>query len=117
MSGSKDTPASPFTPAERHQILRYFFSYNLNSDFGTITILYSQSVAALQILTKENTWKWVKHIDNAIVRLKNILFYIFVSKSDFQVVNAGDAMEFLSGGFYPATIHRFVMPYISSNPK
>jgi isopenicillin N synthase-like dioxygenase len=93
------------------------FFLHLNPDFGTITILYSQSVAALQILTKENTWKWVKHIDNAIVRFENLLVYVFVSKSDFQVVNAGDAMEFLSGGFYPATIHRFVMPYISSNPK
>ncbi|EKM77199.1 hypothetical protein AGABI1DRAFT_77616 [Agaricus bisporus var. burnettii JB137-S8] len=63
-----------------------------HTDFGTITILYSQPVAALQILAKDNTWKWVKHIDNAIV------------------VNAGDAMEFLSGGFYPATIHRVVQP-------
>ena len=26
------------------------------------------------------------------------------------VVNAGDAMEFLSGGFYKATIHRVVQP-------
>ena len=36
-------------------------------DFGTITILYSQPVAALQILTKEGAWKWVKHIKNALV--------------------------------------------------
>lgn len=27
-----------------------------------------------------------------------------------QVINAGDAMEFLSGGFYKATIHRVVQP-------
>jgi hypothetical protein len=29
--------------------------------------LYSQPVAALQILTKEGTWKWVKHVENALV--------------------------------------------------
>lgn len=36
-------------------------------DFGTLTILYSQPVAALQILTPAGTWKWVRHIDNALV--------------------------------------------------
>ncbi|KAF9045063.1 Clavaminate synthase-like protein [Panaeolus papilionaceus] len=63
-----------------------------HTDFGTITILYSQPVAALQILTPEGNWKWVKHIDNALV------------------INAGDAMEFLSGGYYRGTIHRVVQP-------
>ncbi|KAF8177668.1 Clavaminate synthase-like protein [Pholiota molesta] len=63
-----------------------------HTDFGTITILYSQPVAALQILTKAGTWKWVKHIENALV------------------INAGDALEFLSGGFYRATIHRVIQP-------
>lgn len=29
---------------------------------------------------------------------------------DFQVVNSGDSMEFLSGGFYKPTIHRVVQP-------
>ncbi|KJA23967.1 hypothetical protein HYPSUDRAFT_66061 [Hypholoma sublateritium FD-334 SS-4] len=63
-----------------------------HTDFGTITILYSQPVAALQILAKDGSWKWVKHIENALV------------------INAGDALEFLSGGFYRATIHRVVQP-------
>ncbi|KIM41223.1 hypothetical protein M413DRAFT_27616 [Hebeloma cylindrosporum] len=63
-----------------------------HTDFGSITILYSQPVAALQILTKEGAWKWVKHVENALV------------------INAGDALEFLSGGFYRATIHRVVQP-------
>lgn len=63
-----------------------------HTDFGTLTILYSQPVAALQILTPAGTWKWVRHIDNALV------------------INAGDALEFLSGGFYRATIHRVVQP-------
>ncbi|KJA19089.1 hypothetical protein HYPSUDRAFT_89571 [Hypholoma sublateritium FD-334 SS-4] len=63
-----------------------------HTDIGTLTILYSQPVAALQILAKDGSWKWVKHIENALV------------------INAGDALEFLSGGFYRATIHRVVQP-------
>ena len=63
-----------------------------HTDFGTITILYSQPVTALQILSPDGVWRWVKHIPGALV------------------VNAGDAMEFLSGGFYKATIHRVVQP-------
>ncbi|KAF8186383.1 Clavaminate synthase-like protein [Pholiota molesta] len=63
-----------------------------HTDYGTITILYSQPVAALQILAKDGSWKWVKHIENALV------------------INTGDALEFLSGGFYRATIHRVIQP-------
>ncbi|KAK7042577.1 Clavaminate synthase-like protein [Favolaschia claudopus] len=63
-----------------------------HTDFGTITILYSQPVAALQILAQDGKWKWIKHIENALV------------------INAGDALEFLSGGYYKATIHRVVQP-------
>ncbi|KAJ7766299.1 Clavaminate synthase-like protein [Mycena maculata] len=63
-----------------------------HTDFGTITVLYSQSVAALQILGRDGTWKWIKHMENALV------------------INAGDALEFLSGGYYKATIHRVVQP-------
>ncbi|PFH47634.1 hypothetical protein AMATHDRAFT_77105 [Amanita thiersii Skay4041] len=61
-------------------------------DFGTLTLLWSQPVSALQILGPDGVWKWVKHLDNALV------------------VNAGEAMEMLSGGFYKGTIHRVVQP-------
>ncbi|CCM03603.1 uncharacterized protein FIBRA_05741 [Fibroporia radiculosa] len=63
-----------------------------HTDFGTVTILWSQPVAALQILSPDGRWRWIRHIDNALV------------------VTSGDAMEFLSGGFYKATIHRVVQP-------
>ncbi|KAJ7620254.1 hypothetical protein FB45DRAFT_929810 [Roridomyces roridus] len=63
-----------------------------HTDFGTITVLYSQPVAALQILGKDGKWKWIKHLENALV------------------INAGDSMEFLSGGYYKPTIHRVVQP-------
>ncbi|TBU25810.1 Clavaminate synthase-like protein [Dichomitus squalens] len=63
-----------------------------HTDQGTVTILYSQPVSALQILSPDGKWRWVKHMDNALV------------------VNVGDAMEMLSGGFYKGTIHRVVQP-------
>ncbi|KZT29995.1 Clavaminate synthase-like protein [Neolentinus lepideus HHB14362 ss-1] len=63
-----------------------------HTDFGSVTVLWSQPVAALQILSPQNKWQWVKHIENALV------------------INIGDALEFLSGGFYKATIHRVVQP-------
>ncbi|KAI0089597.1 Clavaminate synthase-like protein [Irpex rosettiformis] len=63
-----------------------------HTDIGSITILWSQPVSALQILSPDGQWRWIRHIDNALV------------------VNAGDCMEFLSGGFYKATIHRVFQP-------
>ncbi|KAI0089600.1 Clavaminate synthase-like protein [Irpex rosettiformis] len=63
-----------------------------HTDIGSITILWSQPVSALQILSPDGQWKWLRHVDNALV------------------VNAGDCMEFLSGGFYKATIHRVIQP-------
>ncbi|KAF8064889.1 hypothetical protein FPV67DRAFT_159192 [Lyophyllum atratum] len=63
-----------------------------HTDFGSITILWSQPVGGLQILSLDGKWRWVRHIENALV------------------VNAGDALEFLCGGFYPSTRHRVVQP-------
>ncbi|TFK45773.1 Clavaminate synthase-like protein [Heliocybe sulcata] len=63
-----------------------------HTDVGSVTILWSQPVAALQVRSPEGRWKWVRHIDNALV------------------INIGDALEFLSGGLYKATIHRVVQP-------
>ncbi|KNZ71685.1 UPF0676 protein [Termitomyces sp. J132] len=60
-----------------------------HTDIGTVTILYSQPVSGLQILTRSGAWKWVKHV---------------------EVINVGDSLEFLSGGFYKATIHRVRQP-------
>ena len=41
--------------------------------------------------------------------LSNIICDV-LTRTTLQVINAGDAMEFLSGGFYRATIHRVVQP-------
>ncbi|KAG6884205.1 hypothetical protein C0992_006765 [Termitomyces sp. T32_za158] len=63
-----------------------------HTDFGSLSLLWSQPVSALQILDPQGNWKWVKHIDNALV------------------VNAGDALEFMTGHFYKGTIHRVHQP-------
>lgn len=62
-------------------------------DFGTLTLLFSQPMSSLQLMnhsTKE--WQWVKHIPGGIV------------------VNAGEMFEWLTGGYYKATIHRVCQP-------
>ncbi|KAF7304538.1 Clavaminate synthase-like protein [Mycena chlorophos] len=63
-----------------------------HTDIGSITILWSQPISGLQILSPDNQWRWVRHVENALV------------------INAGDVMTFLAGGFYPATRHRVVRP-------
>lgn len=75
-----------------------------------MTLLWSQPVAALQILSPDGKWRWVKHVENGIVSGSSIVNVPSYELLSSQVVNAGDAMEFLSGGFYKATIHRVVQP-------
>lgn len=54
------------------------------SDFGTVTVLWSQPVAALQILSPSGQWKWIRHIENALVREK-----IFNLASILKVIRTG----------------------------
>lgn len=61
-------------------------------DIGSVTILWSQPVGGLQILSPDGKWRWIRHVDNALV------------------INAGDALEFLCGGYYPPTRHRVIQP-------
>ena len=79
------------------------------SDYIGITILWSQPIAALQMMAPDGKWRWVKHIPNAVVR-RTVLYITDFNVVCYKVINAGDAMEFLSGGYYKATIHRVVQP-------
>ncbi|KAJ7746006.1 hypothetical protein B0H16DRAFT_1422001 [Mycena metata] len=63
-----------------------------HTDIGSVTILWSQPIGGLQILSPDGTWRWVRHMDNALV------------------INAGDVLTFLCGGIYPATRHRVIQP-------
>jgi len=75
-----------FSESEAEQIKNvWLFGH---ADFGSLTLLFSQPMASLQVRQSDGTWKWVKHIPGAIV------------------VNAGEMMEFWTGGYYKATVHQ-----------
>ncbi|KAF9513680.1 hypothetical protein BS47DRAFT_1343914 [Hydnum rufescens UP504] len=63
-----------------------------HTDFNTVTTLFSQPVAGLQVKGADGSWKWVKHQENAIL------------------INTGDNITFLSGGVFKAAMHRVVRP-------
>jgi isopenicillin N synthase-like dioxygenase len=75
-----------FSESEAEQIKNvWLFGH---ADFGSLTLLFSQPMSSLQVRQSDGTWKWVKHIPGAIV------------------VNAGEMMEFWTGGYYKATVHQ-----------
>ena len=63
-----------------------------HTDFGSVTLLSRQPVAALQVKSPEGGWKWVKPRDGSIT------------------VNVADALQFLTNGFLKSSIHRVVAP-------
>ncbi|KAJ9624610.1 hypothetical protein H2204_010792 [Knufia peltigerae] len=63
-----------------------------HTDFGSLTLLFSQHVAGLQIRTPEGEWKWVQPVEGGIT------------------CNAADTLTFLTKGFIKSTIHRVVTP-------
>ncbi|KDN53151.1 Clavaminate synthase-like protein [Tilletiaria anomala UBC 951] len=63
-----------------------------HTDFNAVSILWSQPITSLEVLMPSNEWKLVKHIDNALV------------------INLGDCLQFLSGGYLKQTIHRVIAP-------
>ncbi|TEA21580.1 UPF0676 protein [Colletotrichum sidae] len=60
--------------------------------FGSLTLLFRQPAAALQVRGKDGSWEWVKPHDGSIA------------------VNIADALEFLSNGLLKSSIHRVVVP-------
>lgn len=82
------------------------------SDIGCLSVLWSQPISGLQVLSPDGKWRWIKHIDNALVRMLLPLTEFIVSKYALKVINAGDTLEFLSGGYFRATIHRVIQPIV-----
>ncbi|KAK6363898.1 hypothetical protein LTS17_012716 [Exophiala oligosperma] len=68
------------------------YSKGGHTDFGSLTLLFSQHVAGLQIRTPEGEWKWVKPVEGGIT------------------CNAADTLTFLTNGFIKSTVHRVVTP-------
>lgn len=63
-----------------------------HTDFGSLTLLWSQNVAGLQLKTPAGEWKWVPPVDNGII------------------CNVGDTLQFWSAGYLKSTIHRVIRP-------
>ncbi|KAH9904412.1 putative 1-aminocyclopropane-1-carboxylate oxidase [Xylariomycetidae sp. FL2044] len=65
-----------------------------HTDYNTLTFLFHQPVAGLQVLAPEDGagWQYVR------------------SPRDAIIVNIADALEFLSGGYLKSTVHRVVRP-------
>lgn len=63
-----------------------------HTDFGSLTLLWSQNVAGLQIKTQSGQWKYVPPVDGGII------------------CNVGDTLAFWSAGYLKSTTHRVVRP-------
>jgi len=78
------------TPEENEKIGSLYAAGH--TDLGTLTLLFRQPVAALQILNSENQWKWVRPQDATIT------------------INICDALSALTGGYFKSSIHRVHSP-------
>ena len=74
------------TPEENAKYRNIYI--NGHSDFGSLTLLFRQPVAALQIKTSDGSWKWVKPYPESIT------------------VNIADVLQFWSNGGCPAWPHK-----------
>ncbi|KAM0544380.1 hypothetical protein ACHAPJ_011839 [Fusarium lateritium] len=63
-----------------------------HTDYNTLTFLFHQPIAGLQVQNPGGEWQYVK------------------SPRDAVIVNIADALEFMSGGYLKSTIHRVVRP-------
>ena len=63
-----------------------------HTDFGSLTLLFNQVVAGLQIKLADGEWKYVKPVTGGLI------------------CNIGDTLNFWSGGYFKTTIHRVVRP-------
>jgi len=63
-----------------------------HTDFGSLTLLFRQPIAALQILAPDGSWKWVKPYSGSIT------------------VNIADVLQFWTNGHLKSSVHRVVAP-------
>lgn len=63
-----------------------------HTDLGSVTLLFRQPVAALQILNSKNEWKWVRPQDETIT------------------INICDALSALTAGYFKSSVHRVHAP-------
>lgn len=63
-----------------------------HTDFGSLTLLWSQNIAGLQVKTGSGEWRYVPPVDNGII------------------CNVGDTLSFWSEGYLKSTVHRVTRP-------
>ncbi|KAE9370530.1 Clavaminate synthase-like protein [Stipitochalara longipes BDJ] len=63
-----------------------------HTDFGSLTLLFRQPIAALEVRTPSGEWKHVKPYQDSLT------------------VNVADTLQFLSNGFLKSSKHRVVAP-------
>jgi len=63
-----------------------------HTDFGSLTLLFRQPIAALQIRMADGSWKWVKPYPGSIT------------------VNIADVFQFWTAGYLKSSVHRVVAP-------
>ncbi|KAJ7915179.1 hypothetical protein B0H13DRAFT_2000692 [Mycena leptocephala] len=63
-----------------------------HTDLGSVSFLYSQPIAGLQVLSPDGKWRYIRHYPEHII------------------VNIGDSLEFLTGGLLKAVPHRVMEP-------
>ncbi|KAH7320676.1 flavonol synthase [Stachybotrys elegans] len=74
-----------------------------HTDFGSLTLLWSQDVAGLQIKTSSGEWRYVPPVDTSASSS--------LSNPDIGIVcNVGDALDFWSAGYLKSTTHRVLRP-------
>lgn len=63
-----------------------------HTDFGSLTLLFRQPIAALQVRMPDGSWKWVKPYPGSIT------------------VNIADVLQFWTNGYLKSSVHRVVAP-------
>ncbi|PQE31546.1 hypothetical protein CJF32_00009373 [Rutstroemia sp. NJR-2017a WRK4] len=77
--------------AEEHEKSEYGQTSG-HTDLGTVTLLFRQPVAGLQILGEDGNWTWVKAEEGTVT------------------VNLADTISHLTGGWLKSSVHRVVAP-------
>ncbi|KIJ46309.1 hypothetical protein M422DRAFT_66834 [Sphaerobolus stellatus SS14] len=79
-------------PSEEDRVKRNGLWLPGHTDIGSVTFLYSQPVAGLQVRISDGEWRYLRHYPQHII------------------IGLGDSMEFITGGVLKAFPHRVKEP-------
>jgi isopenicillin N synthase-like dioxygenase len=82
-----------------------------HTDFGSLTLLFSQHVAGLQIRASDGEWKYVKPVDGGITcNIADTLSFLTNGKYLPKYIRCDGISLIKTIGFLKSTIHRVVTP-------